>query len=264
MIRPQYELLDTGESLHDVHEDMSLSASRFAAFADMTASEIAALMGIVDRPRDYPANATIRNEGDAANQLYFLRAGWVISSIILSDGTRQVLKVHFPGDIMGAPSLPLAASAENLRTVTRATVCIVSKAAISQIFSTMPRLAMLFFLAAQEERLLLMDRLSSIGRQSGLSRLAGFLVHVHDRLRIAGISVDTSFELPLSQELIGDVIGLSTVHTNRVFKELTTRGLIERRGRTISFPDIDAVRKLSGLPERVIDRNAPWLPPPSP
>lgn len=208
----------------------------------------------------FAANTVIRHEGDAANHLYMLHDGWVIASAGLSDGSRQVLKVHFPGDVLGAPSLPFSCSAETLRTLTSPVVATVSKAGLAEIFVSLPRLAMLFFLAAQEERVFLMDRLISVGRLRASKRLAAFLLHIYDRLCAMGVSDGAPIDLPMSQEMIADVLGLTTVHTNRVFAQLEMRGLIARRGRIIEFPDIMAVRRFSGIPTRHIVRNQNWLP----
>lgn len=208
----------------------------------------------------FPANKPIRYEGDPVEKLYLLQEGWVVSSASLADGARQIFKVHFPGDILGAPSLAITNAAETLRALTDTLVCSVSIAGLSGIFAQFPRLAMLFFMSAQEERLILMERLLSVGRQRGVKRLAAFLIHVFDRLAMIGLRRDNAVDLPMSQELIGDVIGLTTVHTNRVFSELERRSLIERDGRRIVFCDVDGLRELAGLPPRQFVRNPAWLP----
>jgi hypothetical protein len=46
-----------------------------------------------------------------------------------------------------------------------------------------------------------------------------------------------SVRLPITQEQIGDAIGLSPVHVSRVFKEIRLKGLIRTEGRTLIVTD---------------------------
>ena len=56
------------------------------------------------------------------------------------------------------------------------------------------------FLTAQKERVLLMDRLTSVARTTAMQRLAAFLLHVYDRLKTVENLDEPMFERPLSQE----------------------------------------------------------------
>lgn len=237
-----------------------VTLKRFSTFADLTDSETAALRNMLGPAIDHSAGRYIRQEGEPVGSVFFLHDGWAVSYGTLPDGGRQVLKVHLAGDILGAPSVGLQYAGETLRSLTDVVVSVVPLTALRDIFETMPRLAMLFFLAAQEERLILMDRLMSIGRQRGVVRLAAFLLHVYDRLSIIGKARKDCFELPMSQELIGDVIGMTVVHANRMFSELEARGLVMRKARHIHFPDIPLIRKFAAQPQRQVARNALWLP----
>ncbi len=53
---------------------------------------------------------------------------------------------------------------------------------------------------------------------------------MHERCRAAGISDGGRFPLPLTQEVIADVLGLSVVHVNRVLQQLKGEALIELHG----------------------------------
>jgi len=63
------------------------------------------------------------------------------------------------------------------------------------------------------------------------------------RLKAVGLMDGLTIRLPVTQEQIGDAIGLAPVHVSRVFKELRLKGLIRTEGRTL------IVRSWSGLVE---------------
>lgn len=68
--------------------------------------------------------------------------------------------------------------------------------------------------------------LAVIGRRSGLGGLAHLLCELYLRLEVVGRVEDRSFRLPLTQSVLGDMLGLSTVHINRLVAELRAQGLV--------------------------------------
>ena len=48
------------------------------------------------------------------------------------------------------------------------------------------------------------------------------------RLKVAGLGEQTGYQLPMTQEQLGDATGLTSVHVNRTLKLLEADGLIER------------------------------------
>jgi hypothetical protein len=68
-----------------------------------------------------------------------------------------------------------------------------------------------------------------LGRQTAYERVAHFLLEVQRRLEIAGLGDGQRFPLPLTQEIMGDALGLSIVHVNRTLQQLRRERLIELR-----------------------------------
>lgn len=240
-------------------EGPSWSLHRLAAFADLAVGELAALRGLGGPPTRYVRDQVIRRQGDECSHVFLLQSGWVASSADLPDGKRQISKIHLPGDIMGAPSLPLTKASETLTALNDCLVRRVAAAELAELFDK-PRLAMIFFLAAQEERVFLIDRLLTVGRLLGRSRMAAFLLHLYDRLKVNDPDHPPVFELPLTQEQIGDVLGLTPVHVNRVLRALEEDGLIARENGRVELLDMDQLRRTTGLSKRTVARNQPWLP----
>ena len=65
-----------------------------------------------------------------------------------------------------------------------------------------------------------------IGRRSALERVAHFMLELHERLQIIGMAEGGSFPMPLTQELIGDALGLSVPHVNRTLRQLRADDLL--------------------------------------
>jgi CRP-like cAMP-binding protein len=77
----------------------------------------------------------------------------------------------------------------------------------------------------------------NVGRRDARERIAHILCEFAVRLEARGLAADHGFELPMTQEQLADATGLTPVHVNRVLKGLEAEGLIERKRRTIHFPD---------------------------
>lgn len=235
--------------------------NRFLAFADLTEAELNALGQLGADVVTYSRDKVIRHEGDQPD-VFMLHGGWVASSGSFDDGSRQVVKIHLPGDLMGAPSMGYTAAADTLTALTDATVSRIAPEAIARLFREFPRLAMIMFLLAQEERIILMERLMSVGRRRGAQRLSAFLLHIYDRLCLLDPEWPLSFELPLTLDQIADVLGLHAVHVSRTFSRLEQQGLIHRDHKRIDLINLGELRKQAGFPQRTLVRNAAWLPQP--
>jgi CRP-like cAMP-binding protein len=55
----------------------------------------------------------------------------------------------------------------------------------------------------------------------------------------------TSFDLPFSQEIMADVLGLSVPHLNRVMQQLRAEKLITSRGRSVELTDMASLQTLA-------------------
>jgi CRP-like cAMP-binding protein len=208
--------------------------------------------------RRYGKNHVLRLQGSPDPQIYMLMSGWLACSVILPGGSRQIVKIHMPGDLVGMPSLGCAAACETIETLSKVEVGVVKAAAIGRVFCDHPRLAAMLFLAAQEERVLLMDRLASIGRTSAANRVASLIIHLHSRARHGDPGITDAFPAPLTQQDIGDATGLTAIHINRTLKELRLSGIATWRRGIVRVGDETGLRQIAGIrPDERRDTN--WI-----
>ena len=187
----------------------------------------------------------IRREGDPVGSVFFLMDGWVTSSVRTQEGRRQIVKVHLPGDMLGFPSLALQHAGETLDALTDGELCVIPAKDIGELFEQCPSLATGLFLSTQKERVALMQELSWIGSSSALGRLSAFLLDLHDRLNAAGLVDDGSFQFPLTQAHLGELLGMTNIHANRMMKQLYETGYIARQGRCIRILNAEGLRDLT-------------------
>ena len=204
-------------------------------------------------------HTVLRREGEVPRHIYLLLSGWLGASVLLPGGERQIVKFHLPGDLLGTPSMCLAQAADTLTALTPITVSRVSLAAFGALFASSPRFAAAMFLSVQRERVALMDRLAAIGRTPAIARVAALLLDVQERLKPLGLAEDEGFDMPLTQEQIGDHLGLTAVHVNRVFRQMADTGLVSRDRQRIVLLDPARLRSMSARQQRIMTPDASWL-----
>lgn len=239
---------------------MTYPIHRYRAFADLTRAEIDLLGTLGDREVVRRRGETFQREGDMVGGFHLHVKGWVASSITLRNGDRLIQKVHLPGDMLGTPTMVLTRAADSLTALTEAVTSHVPYERFGRLYETAPRLAALFTVAVQMERLSLMDMLAITGNASSREQLARLLIDLHTRLTPLGLVEDNAFDLPLTQEVIGDLLGLTAVHVNRTVRALEDEKMIARSGHRITLLDVDRLRHMSPLPPRQPAFEPAWLP----
>jgi CRP-like cAMP-binding protein len=85
----------------------------------------------------------------------------------------------------------------------------------------------------------LREWLVSMGRRPADKQLAHLFCELFVRLRSVGRANGSGFDFPLTQEELGDTLGVSTVHVNRILQQLRDDGLILLGGKTLAIPDFE-------------------------
>lgn len=240
----------------------SVFADRLGRFLTLTPREIAALERLEERQREVKRGTMLQRENDAVGELYVLRKGWVLSYSMLVDGSRQILRIHFPGEFIGTTSAVYRQAPNTLLAITDLTVSPFDKRQLKALLDEHPRLAGLMYLVGQAERVTLTDRLASLGRASARARVGALLLDMLNRLRMNDPAVTDSFPLRLTQEEIGDATGLTAVHVNRMLRALQEAKLIDRSAGNIRVLDEARLARESNYVNRYPLIDLSWLPAP--
>lgn len=229
---------------------------------DLTTSEREALVRLEDRPREVRRGAVLQRENEPGGELFIVRKGLMMSYVLLDDGSRQILRFLFPGDLLGVSSVIYRESPETLAALTDCTVCPFDKAALSQLFLDHPRVAAMILVLNQVERVALTDRLAALGRTSAKARVAALLLDMRNRLRGTDKTIEGTFTLGLTQEEIGDATGLTAVHVNRMLRQLEEEGLMTREAGKVTIRDERGLTRAANYVNRYESLELGWLPPP--
>jgi len=237
---------------------MGAFAERVTRRFRLDPAEIAYLEKLEGRPVPVRRGQTIVEEGDPADRAFVLTSGWVLSGTRFPDGSNQIRRLHFPGDLLAMPSVPMRHHAEDLEAVSDALVAPFPKAVLGELFG-MPRLAAIMYMFAQAERITAGDRLASIGHNCAKKRLAFLLVDILHRLRSADTSVTNSYYMHLTREQMAHVIGVTPVHASRTWTALLAEGMVRCEGRMVTIVDERQLARRGYYFDRDGDFDFDWL-----
>jgi CRP-like cAMP-binding protein len=227
----------------------------------LTDAEQTALDRLEEQERSFRRGSVIISESDQPRELFIVQEGWLHSSLVLGNGSRQILGFHFQGEILGLSLLAFSDSTETVAAVTDVTLCPFSRERLGAVIAEHPRLAALLLSLAVAGRSTLADRLASIGRTSARARVSALLCEIYRRLRLLGHASEGSIQLPLTQEDIGDATGLTAVHVNRMMRGLALDGLIDRYAGQLRVLDEARLCVEANYVDRT-DLETSWLPQP--
>ena len=239
----------------------SCLAERLSHYVRLSAGEQEALDRLEEQDRAFRRGAVIIRENEVPRELYIVRSGWLHSSVVLGNGSRQIMRFHFKSDVLGLPLLAFADSPETVTAVTDVVLCPFSRDRVATLIADHPRLAALLVALAIAARVSLADRLASIGRTAARARVSSLLCEIHARLNMLGLAENGAIQLPLTQEEIGDATGLTSVHVNRMMRSLVEDGLIERQGSQLRILDKARLCADANYVDRSVLETS-WMPPP--
>ena len=216
--------------------------SRHIELAD---ADIDAIRNILEGQRQVRKRTDIVVQGYKYRKLGFVEAGMAASYKLLHNGKRQILGVILPGNLIGFPASFYDRANFSVVAITDMSIQVCSFDAFMQACCQRPLLTMALLWLAVEETATYADHIIDTGRRTPIERVAHFFLELHSRLEALGDATNTTFELPLSQEAIGDVLGLSAPHVNRVLRRLREDGLVTIDGHTVTLNDLEALQTMT-------------------
>ncbi len=218
------------------------------------------LDGLHKRQRTFVAGRDLLHQGQSDQAAYILISGWACSYKILHDGQRQIVDFQIPGDFLGLRSVVLHASDHSIEPITDIEVAEVLVSDLKEAFASSPRLATAVFWAAARDEAIVVEHLVDVGRRHAAERTAHFLLELGNRLALVGLGDKSGFACPLSQHFLADALGLSSVHVNRVLRQLREKGMLTFRNGVVTFENYARLSEFADFDPTYLDQVGPLLP----
>ncbi len=173
------------------------------------------------------AGDDIVEQSEPCGDFHVIIEGWAVQYELLDDGSRQILDFLPAGSIVGLQPDGDAPPAYFVQALTTVRVCSFSMAGFLRAARSNSALALWLAAAASRSHCRSLHRLTLLGRMTAKKRVAALLLELYRQGRPWSASQrEDEISLPMTQEHIGDALGLTSIHVNRMLRELREEGLL--------------------------------------
>ncbi|MBN4098367.1 MULTISPECIES: Crp/Fnr family transcriptional regulator [Methylobacterium] len=218
---------------------------KLESITTLSDAERQAVQSLPVRIQNLSARQDIVRDGDQPTHCCLILDGWACRYKLLSQGKRQILSFHIPGDIPDLQSLHILTMDHSLATLTKAVVAFIPHESLHDLTARFPNLAAVFWRDTLIDAGIFREWLVSMGRRSAFEHVAHLFCELYLKLQAVGLAGDHRCPLPLTQTDLADALGLTPVHINRVLKEMRGRTLITLRSQMLVIEAWDELLRVS-------------------
>ncbi|MCE8019834.1 Crp/Fnr family transcriptional regulator [Halomonas sp. MCCC 1A11036] len=238
-----------------MNPDESCIVRHFDQYFRLSDDDKMLLVRLEDSVSPVKAGTSLWGERDKAYEFCTLKRGWAFSYRDLENGSRQILEIYLPGDIVGLREFAFSQRLAGVQMIEDGEVCFFPHRHLIDIFRRSLTLTSIMFAISSRQQVMITERLVNLARRNARQKLAHFLLEMCQRIKQTQSDGCESFRLPLSQELLADLLGLSPVHISRTFTALNEDGLVFRDRHNVTIPDLEALKHEAGFDDRYLIEN---------
>jgi CRP-like cAMP-binding protein len=230
---------------------------RLARLAPLGDADREALLALPRSVRTMPAGAYLVRDGDRPQHCCLLLSGFAYRHKITGQGGRQIISIHMATEFVDLQNVFLDVSDHNVQTLTESEVAFVPRPALRDLALGKPAVGRALWMQTLIDASIFREWVVNVGRRDSRARVAHLLCEFSLRLEAAGLASNHRYELPMTQEQLADAVGLTSVHVNRVLRQLGEEGLISRDKRSIRIEDWPRMRDAGDFNERYLHHDVP-------
>ncbi|MDT0576869.1 Crp/Fnr family transcriptional regulator [Croceicoccus sp. F390] len=223
--------------------DDNLFVQRMAPLLGLDGQAQARLASLCGSVQLLDADREFVHAHEPVEHVHILLEGWACRYKILADDRRQMTVLLLPGDICDLDRLYVAMGSRVVITLTACKIASVSRDMLRNFLDEQGASGKL----AAIENAALEERIASLGGRTARKRIAHLFCELQQRLTRIGLARDNRYRLPLTQKQLGDLLGMTAVHVNRVLKELRAEGVVEKYRDELVILDPEVLRNIAGF-----------------
>jgi CRP-like cAMP-binding protein len=214
---------------------VSLLVRKLESIVSLSEEVRQAILSLPARTRVLNDGQDIVREGDKPSQSCFILDGWAYRYKMLSEGRRQILSFHIPGDIPDLQSLHIHTMDHSLATLTKSTVAFIPHESLLDLTNRFPSAAAVLWRETLIDAAIFREWMTGIGRRDAYGRIAHLFCELYLKQEAMGLASEHHCPWPLTQFDLGDATGLSNVHINRTLQHMRGAGVITLRSSTLTI-----------------------------
>ncbi len=217
-----------------------------ALFGELETEQLDKARSLRSAQQTYEAGEYLYHEGDISEKAFTVYSGWVTLFKNLKNGDRQILRFALPGDFLCYKVGRNRSVDHSAIAASDVTLCAFPIDRFRETIAKLPDLAFAISSVTEISTQRCHSALTSIASHPAETKVAFLLLSLY----IREMSLSNGAEcvpFPITQEDVGDALGLTSIHVNRVFQSLRGQGLIECKNRCLWVSDQEALAKVAKI-----------------
>lgn len=203
------------------------------------------------------AGESLLSQSSSQPRLFTIFSGWAAKFRSLAGGSRQLINVLLPGDLVGVEGSLTGQTSYGVEAITDVTMCMFDPRKIDLLMADRAMAVRMLVIMTEDLRRT-MERLAVIGACDGRRNLAHFIGQLHMRLLQLNMSHEDNFKFPLTLRQLAEGLGLTTVHLHRILRDLKQEDILHIDHGHVYILSVEKLRKL-GMSTRCSSMPQPFL-----
>ena len=204
----------------------------------------------------FHSGQTLTEAGKLPRYVYQLRTGLAYQSHEFPDGRRAIVDFFTPGNVVGLETILSLWASGTVTAAGPVKYLALDPKSLHQLMEDR-QVTLCFTSLLIEARRRSEELATRIARLEAPERVAAMLIDLHDRMRRRRLIARSTYNLHLTQQQIGDHLGLTGAHVNRVLRWLFREDIALVKGYVVIIRDMPRLRRLARGEEATEMRRTP-------
>ncbi len=198
--------------------------------------------------QNHPAKAVIKLEGEESDCVYLMVSGWLCVSKFTMEGNRLIVDILLSGNILDPASADVDISAVEVETLSDVTYAAIPRGTWLRFVDDNPDIVGALHQETGAAWARMSERMLRLGKGGAETIIAYALCELCLRSTGQGLPEVKEFHIPMNQQQLGDLCGLSSVHICRTLRRFERNGILDVSDHMdITIRDIDRLADLAEI-----------------
>lgn len=223
--------------------------SRYGSLSDET---IGLLSNVKAKSVELKRNQKLCSISQGKSEIFIIRNGWVSLCHSANNRGEDICNVYMPGDIVGLRESFFINHCVTLLALQTCQLDRVSADEVSELFEKYSDIKKTIVSYVMVNDNITIERLRSCTHLKAEERVAHFLLEIYERYNFNERVESKFFCFPVTQEVVGELLGITNVHVSRCMTTLEQKKLIRKSRNSIKLLEPELLAELTGFDRDLI------------
>lgn len=219
-------------------------ARHLATIGELPPEDYAALCSLPGEIRSAPRHADVLELGERPNEVVLVLSGLLYRYSLSPDGIRQVHSFYMPTEAPCLETLYIDYMDNGLAAAVDCEIGAIPHEPVYRLIDERPQVRKLIWRQTLVQAAIFRQWLLRNSRLPSHACVANLFCEIFTRARAAGLANGDTCDLPMTQELLADAVGMTAVHANRTVMLLRETGTVEWRGGKLTIRNWDRLAEI--------------------